>query len=192
MNGRADGVAGTRERIARGALALILEHWFEDVTLADIARAGEVSHQTVLNHFGSKEGAVRAAIEVLGQETMQRRAAAVPGDVHGAVHVLVGEYERFGDSNTRWAVSSERLGSLAPLLDEAMAAHQAWLEQVFGPRLPTQQAARRLAVTALHVATDVYTWKLLRRHLRLGRGETERTMVELVAGVLARIAEEDR
>ncbi|HXV94212.1 MAG TPA: helix-turn-helix domain-containing protein [Pseudonocardia sp.] len=192
MTARADGVAETRDRIARAALRLLLERWFEDVTLADIARAAAVSHQTVLNHFGSKEGVVRAAIEMLGRETMQRRTAAVPGDVEGAVHILVGEYERFGDANARWAASADRLGGLAPLLDEALAAHQGWLEQVFGPRLPAQQPARRLVVDALHAATDVYTWKLLRRHLRLDRADTERTMVELVAGVLDRIAGEDR
>ena len=39
----------------------------------------------------------------------------------------------------------------------------------------------RLAVDA---ATDVYTWKLLRRDLALGRQETERTIVGLVTGVL--------
>ncbi len=44
---------------------------------------------------------------------------------------------------------------------------------------------RRRAINALHVATDVYTWKLLRRDLGLTRAETERTMVELVKGVLS-------
>ena len=41
-------------------------------------------------------------------------------------------------------------------------------------------------VNALHAATDVYTWKLLRRDLGLARAETERTIVQLVEGVLGR------
>ena len=40
-------------------------------------------------------------------------------------------------------------------------------------------------INALHAATDVYTWKLLRRDLGLSRAETERTMVGLVNGVLS-------
>ena len=55
---------------------------------------------------------------------------------------------------------------------------------MFGDRLPTTPAARKRAVHALHAATDVYTWKLLRRDLGLSRTETEKTMADLVVGVL--------
>ena len=46
-------------------------------------------------------------------------------------------------------------------------ATRRWLVAMFGDRLPTTPAARRRAVHALHAATDVYTWKLLRRDLHL-------------------------
>ena len=55
---------------------------------------------------------------------------------------------------------------------------------MFGDRLPTAASARRHAICALHAATDVYTWKLLRRDLKRTRTETEKTIVDLVAGVL--------
>jgi hypothetical protein len=55
---------------------------------------------------------------------------------------------------------------------------------MFGPSLPTARAARRRAIHALHAATDVFTWKLLRRDLHLSRTETERTMTDLVVGIL--------
>ena len=51
-------------------------------------------------------------------------------------------------------------------------------------RLPKTRAARRHAIHALHAATDVYTWKLLRRDLQLSRADTERIMRELVDGIL--------
>ena len=70
------------------------------------------------------------------------------------------------------------------LLDEARASHQQWIVAMFGTRLPATPAARRRAVQAVHAATDVYTWKLLRRDLRLSRTETERIIVDLVVGVL--------
>ncbi|MCI0685672.1 MAG: TetR/AcrR family transcriptional regulator, partial [Sporichthyaceae bacterium] len=60
MRARAEGVAATRDRIAQATLRLALEQPYEDITLAAIAQAAGVSHQTVLNHFESKEGAARA------------------------------------------------------------------------------------------------------------------------------------
>src|SRR5262245_30389552 len=163
MVARADTVSATRERIVRAALKLALEQNYEDVTLVAIAREARVSHQTVLNHFASKENVATAAAERLSRQPQSARDKAVPGDPARAITILVGEYERFGDPSARWAMASERLGSLASLLDDARAGHRAWLERIFAGGLPRPPAARRHAVNALHAATDVYTWKLLRR-----------------------------
>jgi len=183
MGSRADTVAATRERIAREAAALFLQYAYEDVTLAAIAKASGVSHQTVLNHFESKDGVVLAVAELFKSETHSARYDATPGDVAGAVKALVGEYERMGDANFRWA-ASERFAILADLLDEARQTHRQWLVAMFGAQLPASPAARRRAVNALYVATDVYSWKLLRRDLGLSRTETEKTIATLVAAIL--------
>jgi AcrR family transcriptional regulator len=182
MSARADAVVATRDRIAREAMALYLEHSFEEVTLARIAEAAGVSHQTVLNHFDSKEGVVLAVAERFKAERLPVRYEAGPGDVAGAIRALVDDYEGMGDANFRWAASG--LAVLDELLDDARRGHQGWLVHMFGERLPTTPAARRRAIRALHAATDVYTWKLLRRDLGLSRKETEKTMTDLVAGVL--------
>lgn len=184
MRARAESMTDTRDRIVRAALTLVLEQAYEDVTLVAIAEAAGVSHQTVLNHFASKENVAAAAAELLGRQTQAARDKAAPDDPMDAIQVLVGEYERFGDANVRWAIASDRLGSLAPLLDDARAGHQAWLERIFGAGLPEAPLARRRAINALHAATDVYTWKLLRRDLRLSRAGTERVLLDLVNGVL--------
>jgi AcrR family transcriptional regulator len=186
MGIRAEATAATRGRIAQATLGLLFERSYEDVTLADIAAAAEVSHQTVLNHYQSKEGAALAAVSLLREETDELRASVRPGSVTSAVDVLVEQYERFGDLNVRWAMSAQRLGGLAVLVDQARAAHQTWLQDVFGTALPVPGVQRRRAVQALHVATDVYAWKLLRRDLGLSREETARTMTALVRGVLER------
>jgi AcrR family transcriptional regulator len=185
MLARAEGMAATRDRIVQAALKLALEQAYEDVTLVAIADAAGVSHQTVLNHFASKENVAAAAAELLARQTQAARDQAEPADTSGAIAILVGEYERFGDANARWAIASERLGSLAPLLDRARAGHQAWLDRIFSRALPKAAAARRNAIHALHAATDVYTWKLLRRDLQLSRADTEQIMLNLVNGILA-------
>jgi AcrR family transcriptional regulator len=184
LGARADGVAATRDRITHAARGLFLDQRVEDVTLAAIATAAGVSHQTVLNHFGSKEGVVLGVAELLRDETATTRGAASPGDVPGAIHALVDDYERMGDANVRWVASSEHMATLATLLDEARAGHRDWIVAMFGDRLPQGPAARTRAVHAVFAATDVFTWKLLRRDLHLDRAATEQTIVDLVVGIL--------
>jgi AcrR family transcriptional regulator len=181
MTNRSAAAEATHDRIVEAASELFLAHSYGDVTLTTIAKAAGVSHQTVLNHFGTKAGVVAAVAEVMGQRTTDARRTE-PGDLVGAVHALVGEYERMGDANVRWAV--EDIPELAPHMDGARAGHQAWLQEVFDAQLPDEPDARRRAVVALHAATDVFTWKLLRRDLGLDRDETESTMARLAAGVL--------
>src|SRR6478735_8068012 len=48
----------TRQQIAETARALFAERGFEDVTVAEIARAADVSVQTVFNYFPTKEDLV--------------------------------------------------------------------------------------------------------------------------------------
>jgi AcrR family transcriptional regulator len=48
----------TREAIADAALRLFQERGFEAVTVADVARAADVSEKTVFNHFATKEDLV--------------------------------------------------------------------------------------------------------------------------------------
>ena len=63
MRARAEAVEATRERIARAAMQRFLAEPYEDVTIASVARDAGVSHQTLLNHFESKDGLFAAAAE---------------------------------------------------------------------------------------------------------------------------------
>src|SRR6188472_4655459 len=60
----------TRAAIAEAAMALFLARGFDAVTVADVARAADVSEKTVFNHFPTKEDLVLHG----GQE---RRAALI-------------------------------------------------------------------------------------------------------------------
>ena len=48
----------TREAIAEAAMRLFQERGFDAVTVADVARAADVSEKTVFNHFPTKEDLV--------------------------------------------------------------------------------------------------------------------------------------
>jgi hypothetical protein len=69
-------------------------------------------------------------------------------------------------------------------MHEVRASHQRWLATMFGDRLPDEPAARERAIQSLHVVTDAYAWRLLRRDLGVSRDEAESIMVRLVEAML--------
>src|SRR4051794_26453993 len=101
MDARAEAGEATRRRIAEAAAALFADHWWDEVTLSRIAGEAGVSHQTVLNHFGSKDGVLAALIEHEAGDAVERRVAVAPGDTDAAVALLIRQYERFGLTNVR-------------------------------------------------------------------------------------------
>jgi AcrR family transcriptional regulator len=185
MTRRAEQASSTADRIAEAAVELFMNQRFADVTLAAIAGAAGVSHQTVLNHFESKEGVAYAVAERVSDATDDARADPPVGDPAAAVAILIDDYERMGDANVRWAMDAAQLGSLTSFLERARRSHRAWLATAFQDRLPTAPDDRDLVLTALYAATDVYTWKLLRRDLERSRDDTERIVLHLVHGALA-------
>ncbi|MFI6498089.1 helix-turn-helix domain-containing protein [Nonomuraea typhae] len=182
MGARAAAMEATRTHILRTAVALWMQHWYDEVTLADIAKAAEVSVQTIVNRFGGKEGLADAAADWLaGRVADDRRAPA--GDVKAIVAVLIADYELHGDANARWGVDAERIPAIARAIAGARSQHRAWLEQVFSDRLPAGGPAREHALNLHYAATDVALWKLWRRDLGLSREETERAMHDMVIAI---------
>ena len=60
----------TRAHIAATARGLFAEHGFEQVTVAEVARAAEVSEQTVFNYFPRKEDLVFWRLESFEEELL--------------------------------------------------------------------------------------------------------------------------
>lgn len=185
MQSRARGVERTRERILAAARRQFFDLPYDEVKLAAIAAEAEVTQQTLLNHFSSKEGLLLALAEVLAPEIWALRGAVAPGDVTAAVRGLMRQYEALGDGNVRLAAVAERIPVLARGLSDARAAHLGWLEQTFAEQLPVEPRDRRRALAALYAATDVGTWKLLRRDLGHSRVETTTVVENLVRAALA-------
>jgi AcrR family transcriptional regulator len=61
----------TRQHIADTARRLFLERGFDDVPVAEIARAAEVSEATVFNYFPTKEDLVFNRMEVFEEELLE-------------------------------------------------------------------------------------------------------------------------
>jgi AcrR family transcriptional regulator len=184
MRARAEAVEATRERIARAAMQRFLAEPYDDVTIASVARDAGVSHQTLLNHFESKDGLFAAAAERFSADLAASREGRATSDPESVVTLLMEQFERSGDGNVRLALLHERIDAVRAGLEQGRANHQGWLAEVFEDRLPSDPAERRRTLAALHAATDVYTWKLLRRDLGHGRRATQRIMTDMVRAIL--------
>jgi AcrR family transcriptional regulator len=189
MGARAGAVERTRERILAAARDRFFDLPYDEVRLADIAAAAEVSEQTVLNHFASKERLLLAVAEFVAPEVEGLRGSTVPGDVDAAVRGLMRQYEALGDANVRLVAAAERIPELARGVEFGRAHHAAWIEKTFGDALPAAPAARRRAIAALYAVTDVGTWKLLRRDLGRSRADTAAILRGLVRAAVETAAD---
>ncbi|WP_394841739.1 TetR/AcrR family transcriptional regulator [Pendulispora brunnea] len=168
---RAETAEETRERILRVGAEQFLKRPYEEVTLHTLAEAAQVSRQTLLNHFGSKEG----LLEAVARRKTSARDRAEPGDLEGGIEVLLDDYEHMGDGTVRLLALESSLPVAKSLLAEGRANHRQWLERLCDEYLPRRDDERARVLAALHAATDVCAWKLLRRDLGISRAETART-----------------
>jgi AcrR family transcriptional regulator len=65
-----------RERIVRAAARVVVARGYEKLSIPTISAEAGTSHQTFYEHFRSKRDAFLAAFELLGEECLQRTAAA--------------------------------------------------------------------------------------------------------------------
>ncbi len=178
---RAAAAEASRERILEAAFALLREHHYDAVTIKEIAARAGVSAQTVVNQVGGKAQLIEAVF--LWHQPREASLRAVPsGDPHDAALAICGRYEELGPATLRLQAIEEREPVAASLLEAGRREHTAWVERTFGPRLPAEASARRLALAALTAAYDLSTWAVLRR--ALDPAETVTAMAALARGVL--------
>jgi len=178
MSARAKAVEQTRQRILEATLELSATRRIAAISLDDVARAAGVSVQTVLRQYGSRAGLIDATTAYAdGVITDERRTPA--GDARAAVAVVVEHYERRGDAVLLLLAQEIDDPVVRRMTARCRRLPRAWVEEVFAPFGPDGAT-----VDLLVVATDVYTWKLLRHDRGLSRPQTEARMVTLVQALL--------
>jgi AcrR family transcriptional regulator len=183
MTARADAVAQTRDRILRAAIELASQGPLAAISLASIAADADVSVQTVLRQFGSRDGVIDAAVELTHQQIATDRTTP-SGDVPAAIAALVDSYEAGGDSSILLLGQEPSDPRAAHIATLGRAFHRTWVEDVFAPLLGKAGPTREEMIDMLVVATDVYTWKLLRRDRGLTRDVVKKRMVKLADAVV--------
>jgi AcrR family transcriptional regulator len=187
MGARAQAVEETRRRILDALLTLAGERPFVEITLETLAERAGVSVQTVLRQFGSRDAAFAEAMD-MGMSAAEDERRTAPGDVDAAVRIVVDHYERRGPTALLMLAQEGHDDVARKATDRGKAMHRAWVHDAFAPLVPGLADAEAM-LDLLVVATDVYTWKLLRLDRSLSRAATERRMQTLVDAVLASAAD---
>ncbi len=187
MQARAAATEATREKILKAAEAAFDELQIDEITLAWVAKHAGVSVQTVIRHFGTKEGLFMASAQYVGAKMVGDRDVEPGGDVEEIVGILIDHYERFGGRILRMLSQEERVPDLKLLTDAGRAYHLGWCKQAFYPALKGLRGARRERRAAqLAAVTDIYVWKILRSDRGLSLAQTKLAICELLEPLTGR------
>lgn len=181
MQARARSTEQTREAILDAVEVAFEELFYDEITLAEIAKRAGVSVQTILRHFENKDSLFMASLLHTGSKMAMDRDMQPGGDLGGILDGLVDHYEAFGNRVLRMLAQEEREPTLRQLADLGRSFHAEWCKQAFAPALKGLRGAKReRRIGQFIVATDIYTWKLLRRDRGLSVAQTKLAMRELL------------
>ncbi len=178
---RANAAAETEQRILEAATQLFAEAPIDEVRLEDVAAAAGVSTKTVKRRFGTRDELARTFIEAAARQNLELRNAVPPGDVQAAITMILELYELFGDTVMRVLALEGRVQVITEMAEKGRVLHAAWLERVFGPCCSVTPERRAHQLSLLLVATDVFTWKLVRRDRRSSLKQTRAVVEDLVS-----------
>jgi AcrR family transcriptional regulator len=186
QDARAEATQRTREALLDAADEEFYKDRWGQASLDALARKAGVTKQTLLRHFGSKDGLLLQAMGRGALEVFNQRFSAPRGDVKGAVDNLLDHYEAWGERSLRigaWQTSGP--AALAKLSRMARQVHYNWVKYAFGPWLaPLEGEARARRQAALIVLCDVHTWWLLSHDLELPRSEIHAILTDLIERLL--------
>ncbi|MBG0810135.1 TetR/AcrR family transcriptional regulator [Methylosinus sp. H3A] len=182
---RAAASRETEDAILIAFRALLEERWYDELTLDEVAQRAGTTRQTVIRRFGGKAGLLAAFTRHIGKEIAARRAAIRPGDLAGAAAILVADYEATGETVLRLLSLEGRIPEISETLAVGRVGHRRWVELTFAPRLDAFAGdERKLRLSHLLVATDVWTWFLFRRTQGNSPDDTVRLMSAMIAELL--------
>ena len=180
MTARAKSAEDTRQRIIAALFDLGMTRMYPDISLDDVASEAGVSVQTILRHFKSRVGLVDATMEYAIHRVTDERATPV-GDIDKAVKVIVDHYEQRGSTAMLMLAQEASDPQIGELTERGRRMHREWVVTTFSPFTGPADPL----VDLLVVATDVYTWKLLRIDRGHSRNHAEKLIHHMVSTLIA-------
>ena len=185
MARRATQVSSTRQRILDSAVALYSKKGIARTTLGEIAAGADVARATVLNHFGTGDGVVRAALDRIAASLLVPGVEIFEGARSRAERArrLVHAMFEFYDRSTPWFELFRGEIASVPALREGerqfWEAIQPLYEGAFGALTHDRRAMATLATL-----TGPATLGALRQ-AGLSLSEAAEEMGDVVAAMLA-------
>ena len=178
---RAAAAESLRQRVVTAFNDLLLSRWIDEITLDEAAVSAGTTRQTVIRLFGGKDGLLEAVMDRLRAEVVPRTSMPADDSGRAALEALIAHYEAVGDMVVRFLAQEERHSALRPLLAQGRREHRAWVAERFGSiQNGMNELERERQITRLIVATDIYTWKLLRRDF----GKSQEEVLHLMVGII--------
>jgi AcrR family transcriptional regulator len=185
---RAATAESLRQRVVTAFNDLLLSRWIDEITLDEVAASVGTTRQTVIRLFGGKDGLLEAVIALVRAEAVPRTSMPADVSARAALKALIAHYEAVGDMVVRFLAQEERHSALRPLLAQGRHEHRAWVAERFGSTHSGLSALEKeRQITRLIVATDIYTWKLLRRDF----GKSQDEVLHLMVGIINKETGED-
>jgi AcrR family transcriptional regulator len=171
----------TREALLEAAIDEFYADRWSKVSLTALATRAGVTKQTLLRHFGSKEGLLIQALVRSAAQVLDERWNAPVGDVDGAIENLLDHYEIWGPRARRIGAWQDAPSVLAKLSQTGRQVHYQWIEFVFAPQLEgLDEAAFSRLRAELIVVCDVQTWWILANDIALPRDEVKTILIGMV------------
>ena len=183
---RAQAQERTREALLDAAMEEFFGDRWQKTSLEKLSAKAGVTKQTLLRHFGSKDGLLMQAIVRSGSQIFDQRWSVPAGDIASAVENLLEHYESWGERALRIGSWQDGPPLLAQIARMARQVHYDWVEYVFGSWLADlEEPARSRRRAALVALCDVHTWRLFARDLELPRAEVIATLTSAIEAILA-------
>lgn len=178
---RAAAAESLRQRVVTAFNDLLLSRWIDEITLDEVAASAGTTRQTVIRLFGGKDGLLEAVMALVRAEAVPRTSISADVSARTALQGLIAHYEAVGDMVVRFLAQEERHSALRPLLAQGRREHRTWVAERFGfAQSDLDELERERQLTRLIVATDIYTWKLLRRDFGKSQDEVLHLMVSII------------
>ncbi len=184
---RAEARQRTRTALLNVAMEEFTRGRWEKMSLQELASRAQVTTQTLLRHFGSKDGLLTHAMASTTAEMYTPCWSTAPGDVEGAVKNLLDHYEEWGERSLRvgtWLESGAPV--LASISRMARQMRHEWVEDAFAPQLERRYGDEHVRCrAALITLCDVHTWWLLSHDLEFERAAVRATLTTAIECLLA-------
>jgi AcrR family transcriptional regulator len=184
---RARAQQRTRDALLDSATDEFFEGNWLNASLDSLSAKAGVTKQTLLRHFGSKDGLLVQAVARGASQVRDQRWSVPRGDIPGTVENLLDYYEQWGERSLRIGTWQRGPTMLAMISRAARQFHYDWVEYAFEQWLkPLGVSARKRRRAALIVLCDSQTWWVLSHDLELPRSEIRAILIDLIERTLAK------